>query len=967
MLNFEHIEVPEVGSGFRLVSQTIPLAGMIVVLRAVRQEKYILFRYSVDEGRTYTEWEQLTDTTVQKLSSRATVTGVILECVVREVPVGRATARLANSPRTTDDDFEFEFPVVEIDDETNVGIQRIKAKSFWVLDGDIPDDNNTHTIYDRSIFNKFFDSDDEGVIGWAFNVLEKIYEPGILPLYISRANAEDFNSFFLATTQLFAYIVMYARKYRDFESDESYERGGDMMLQAFIEGWGLIYDNIDTAGERQYLFQHWIEQFQKRGTVQIADDQVLGSDGSVSVLEGELRRLVGYLKPNEFLFAVLTPENVGWCLGFSSPTWYGTETVNNVTKGWDYGIGYTAPEEKRGVGRLVNYPVVGNVLREKDGNLNVFRPTGSGRSGISTEETTEKVFEVYRGLNYEISVWVKALDGSKPQNIDFGVLCYDDSGVDDAPGNLVKSIRLTDGSSTDSFFDGDGGAVNSPCKIPGVYYRLTGVVYGILEDIVNLEDMNDPLYLNFENGRPLRFFSNNVRYMAPYIVQDRSGDVSDIYIAGVTVRPLNLFTEYNTYNLDQVLESAIPKIPSQQAFAYPSSEFTWDEADGTPMLTQISEVGQGYLGQKNVIALYAQINTSRSKSEVEAFMRNYLVSYKNVLMCTWLDYIVRYTVIVTIIVRDSFSNQPIQGAQVTIDSLGEVDEPIHFAAETDDTGIVRLEVEYSVREALQFSYSVVYGEAQAEGTFEVRTSDVLVEVALDIPVPVTVNVIQKGWGTVTLEGSRLPGTDITLNQTPTDGYVFIGWRIEPVGVESTEPSLTYHIVDATPLTVYATFERDAQMSWSSQSVTIPAEGGSVSATLFSTLPWTLDSVDASWLSVSPVTGDGDSEVTFTAVEDGMVTFSILSTPVGARVVINGSVRDSITVAKGTTVSWEVSADGYISQSGSEVVTENTSKTVTLVKVPVTEEAFEVKLEDGSGYEGFETVSGNDSEQFNVSI
>lgn len=824
MLNFERIEVPGVGSGFRLVSQTIPLAGMVVVLRAVRKEKYILFRYSVDGSKTFSEWEQLADSTIQKLGLRANVTGVILECVVREVPVAQATVRLLKSPRVDD----------------------------------------TCIIYDRSIFNKFFDSDDEGVIGWAFNVLEKIYEPGILPLYISRTNAEDFNSFFLATAQLFAYIVMYARKYRDFELDGSYERGGNIMLQAFIEGWGLIYDNIDTTAERQYLFQQWMEQFQKRGTVHISDEQVINSDGSVSVLEGELRRLVGYLKPNEFLFAVLAPENVGWCLGYSSPTWYGTETVNNVSKGWDYGVGYTVSGAPQGVGYLIDYPVVGNLLREKDGELNVFRPAGSGRSGISTEVNTSKSFEVYRGLNYEVSVWVKALDGNKPQNIDFGVLCYDGSGLNGTPGNLVKSIRLTDGSSTDSFFDGDGGTVNSPCKIPGVYYRLTGVVYGILEGIVNLENTDDPLYLNFENGRPLRFFSNNVRYMAPYIVQDRSGDVSDIYIAGVTVKPLNLFTEYNTYNLEQVPKSDIPKIPVQQGFDYPVSEFTWDETDGTPMLTQISEVGQGYLGQKNVVALYAQINTSRSKSEVEAFMRNYLVSYKNVLMCTWLDYIVRYTVIVTIIVKDSFSDQPVQGAQVTINSLGEVDNPIHFASETDDTGIVRLEVEYSVREVLKFAYSVVYRESQAEGTFEVRTSDVLFEVALDIPVPVVINVVQRGWGSVTLGGSRLPGTDIVLNQVPTDGYVFIGWRIDPVGVESTEPSLTYRLVDTTPLTITAVFERDAEMSWSDSQVIIPAEGGGVSATLYSSLPWELDGIDAQWVGVSPVLGNGDTEVTFTS-------------------------------------------------------------------------------------------------------
>lgn len=865
MVNFEHIDIPEVGGGFRITSQTIPLSGMLVVLRAVRPDRFILFRYSVDGGVKFTDWVQFTEATISDLKLNASETGIVLECIVRDIHDEPSIMKLAS---LSDEGFEFEYPVVTLDDDTNIGYQRIKTKSFWVLEGDLPDDSSSHEIYDKSIFSQFFDSDDEGVIGWAFNVLEKIYDPGILPLYISRGNSEDFNSFFLATTQLFAYIVLYARKYRDFELDENHERGGEIMLKNFIEGWGLIYDNIDSSEGRKYLFQHWVEEFFKRGTAQIADVQELNPDGSVSVLEGELRRLVGYDKPNEFLFSVLAPENVGWCLGYSSPTWYGTETVLNVSKGWDFGVGYNVPGTPQGIGQLSSYPIVGNVFREKDGDYNVLRPTGTGRSGISTELNSSKALEVYRGFNYEVTVWVKALTADKPQNIDFGVLCYDGSGENGAPGNLVKSIRLTDGYSTDSFFASEGGAKNSPCKIPGVYYRLTGVVYGILEDIINLEDIDDPVYLNFENGRPLRFFSNNVRYMAPYIVQDRSEDVSDIYIAGVTVKPLNLFTQYSSYNLDQVREADIPKIPDGVGFEYPVSEFYWDELDGTPMVTQISEVGQGYLGQKNVVALYAQINTSRSKEEVEKFMREYLVSYKDVLMCSWLDYIVRYTVIVTVIVRDSFSGKVVSGADVTIDSLGDVDEPVHFASKTDDTGTVRLEVEYSTRETLKFSYNVVYGEAQAEGAFVVEASDVTIDVSLDIPVPITVQVVEKGWGSVSIEGSRLPGTEVVFNQKPVDGYVFVGWEIRPVGITSSDDSLTYQLVDSTPLTVIAKFERNAEMSFSAEEVTIPAEGGSVSATLYSTLPWSLDEISESWLDVSPKIGEGDSELTFSSIDKG---------------------------------------------------------------------------------------------------
>ena len=856
MLNFKQIDIPGMGSGFKLESQTIPLAALVTMLKSVRN--VVAFRYSVNGGEL-TDWKALNADTLQGVDGRQT--GICIECITKteKPPVKAKTMSLARSSRAVENDIQFAYQDVVIPENENVGIQRIYYDGYWVLEGDFTSGEGTHTVYDKSIFYKFFDSDDIVVLGWTFNVFEKLYEPGIVPLYISRLNQEDFSALFMATTQLFAYIVLYARKFRDFEAEENNERGGDDMLKAFIEGWGLSYNNIDTPAERQYLFQNWIEQFHKRGTVAIADEQVLDGEGNVTTLEGELRRLVAYSKPNEFLFSILQPENIGWCLGYSSPTWYGTETVPNVSKGWDYGIGYLPPESQQGVGPLSNYPRLGTLYREKDGDIFMFRPGGTGRVGITTEQDTSKVFEVYRGFNYEVTVWVKAVEGGKPQNIDFGVLCYDEN------MNPVRSICLTNGRSTNSFFETEeGGEVNNPCKIPGVYYRLTGVVYGILENLVDLNETNDPLYLNFENGRPLRFFSNSVRYMAPYIVQDRTGDVSDIYIAGVTVKPLNLFTQYSSYNRTQVLDSDIPKIPVDAAFQYPVSEFDWNEMDGTLMLTQISEIGQGYLGQKNVVAFYSQINTAQSKSEVEEFIRNYLVSYKNILMCTWLDYIVRYTVMVTISVYDNFNGEPIEGATVTVVG-GREDDPVNFTGETDDYGVVRLEVEYDLQQALWFNYTVVYGEATANGGFNVLISDVEVEVGLDVPISVTVRTVPNGAGSISYDGSRIPGTDITFHQTPDSGYVFLGWTIEPVGVESDEQSVTYHIADTTALVVTARYELNADLAFAPQSVTIPAEGGSVTATLSSAREWEIDPVSVDWLDVSPTSGNGgDNEITFTA-------------------------------------------------------------------------------------------------------
>lgn len=64
-------------------------------------------------------------------------------------------------------------------------------------------------------------------------------------------------------------------------------------MKEFIEGWGLVYENITTLDQRKYLFKNWLDQFRKRGTPAITE--------TGGVVDGELRRLVGYTKPNEFI------------------------------------------------------------------------------------------------------------------------------------------------------------------------------------------------------------------------------------------------------------------------------------------------------------------------------------------------------------------------------------------------------------------------------------------------------------------------------------------------------------------------------------------------------------------------------------------------------------------------------------------------------------------------------------------
>lgn len=60
-----------------------------------------------------------------------------------------------------------------------------------------------------------------------------------------------------------------------------------------------------------------------------------------------------------------------------------------------------------------------------------------------------------------------------------------------------------------------------------------------------------------------------------------------------------------------------------------------------------------------------------------------------------------------------------------------------------------------------------------------------------------------------------------------------------------------------------------------------------------------------------------------------VTFKITPSPTSATVKINGVTTKSVEVKPGETVSWEVSYSGYFTQTGSQVVDVDTTKTVTL--------------------------------------
>ena len=798
MAKIERKIFPQIGNGYRIHTQVIPLAGLIPVLKTAREGHKSLYRYSVDGGTNFTNWESLNSAVSENLGRLTDAVDLVLDYVTD--PFRRQVAF---------------FRKLEVD-PYDVGLNSM--------------------IYDKSVFNTFFNSDDPQVLDWALNVLEKLFEPGIVPLYVSRNNENDYGTFFFTITHFFAFVVIYARQFRELENSE-------LLMKEFIEGWGLVYENITTLDQRKYLFKNWLDQFRKRGTPAITE--------TGGVVDGELRRLVGYTKPNEFIFGVLAPQNVGWCMGLSSPTWYGTETVNAVSKGYDFGPDYAGdnygeiisfgedelslPTDGEatpntiitkhsweiylegdenlptnllqaaniGVESLSDYPILGDVERVYQDDIYVFKFKGTGRVGISSEADTTKVMEVYRGLDYEITVWLKADQAGDvgsvqpPQNIEFGVNCYDSS------MNLIKQVRLTDLEVTNSFFLGE--RYQSPCKVPGVYYQLRGIIYNVDKDT----DENRDLYLNFENGRPLKFFySDNgafASYMAPYIVQNRDGNVADLSVAGIVLKPLDL------------------------------------------------PFSQGYLGQKNVIAMYAQIRSARTKQDIEEFIKRYLVSYKNIVSYTWLDWVTRKSWILTFIVSNVDNGDKVDGAAVTL-STG-------VTAYTDYNGYVRFELPLDS----PIKWTVSYEGVEESGSLTMD-KDYTIEVPLKLPLFVEMEIVQPEWGEVKITGQRLgegwvPRTEVTFTATPNAGYNFVKYIIVTDKTEDTRNPTNYFLGDH-DIIVQAVFEIAGSLSFSPDVITLPAAGGSMGLIASSSVKWKLDDINADWVKVTPMSGDaGDNPLT----------------------------------------------------------------------------------------------------------
>lgn len=447
------------------------------------------FRYSVDGGLNWSNWEDLTSINIQNIEVRRINIFVI----------------------------EYRYTRSGTDDTEEIGVNSVKVSGTST--------SLESPIFARQFFFRFFDINDPNVLGWALNVLEKLYERGILPDYIDRNNSEynpliedeDFLAYWGTVTHFFAIFVYYARKFEEITTTPE-------LIYQFLDNLGLFLNTNITDTHLLYLIDNYLEEFKKRGTGKIRD---LGNENTPM---GELRRLITFVAPDEFLLELLEPHATGWCIGKSSPTFNYTRHCMNLIKGY---------EIERGFSDLANYPIstIGSV-EIIDSEL-VITPTQNTITGIYSVDN-DKYIEIDDLVDYEIIVRARQ-DGIIDECLNFGCLCQSETRAE------LSLISLSDLSNSNFFFESKG------LHKAEQEYEIRGVIHGKQFNFAGINP--DDFSLNIGFGSNLKFNPIfKTRYILPFFYVNRNTTATDsISIIDFKIRPMRFNFTLGKFGLKNIL------------------------------------------------------------------------------------------------------------------------------------------------------------------------------------------------------------------------------------------------------------------------------------------------------------------------------------------------------------------------------------------------------------------------------
>lgn len=165
---------------------------------------------------------------------------------------------------------------------------------------------------------------------WYVNVLQKIYEPGVLPKYITRGELknedwgdEDFLDFWFPMLYMYALVYKKQLHISDFNH---YKK----ILFDFLKQRDITPSYVSDLGDLYEIASQFIKMMSKRGGI----DMITPKDrDNQRYNDGELIRVFGInSETDEFELIRLKSENVPWCIDSSSPCYSSLNGVEEASK-----------------------------------------------------------------------------------------------------------------------------------------------------------------------------------------------------------------------------------------------------------------------------------------------------------------------------------------------------------------------------------------------------------------------------------------------------------------------------------------------------------------------------------------------------------------------------------------------------------------------------------------------------------
>ncbi len=501
--------------------------------------------------------------------------------------------------------------------------------------------------YEKSMYSDYFGCNNICSLNWSINVLEKLYQGGLLASYIERgsssSNAEDrdFIDFWRSVTHFFALFVCLARAFAEFYSDEG-------LLKCYLQQRCLFFCEDTDYQELYYLMQNYHDEIRQRGTRWIikeknafefisdcpdesesvsisASASISGSaveEKSLKYIDGELLRLICYDILDEFMFCLSKAEKLGWNIGNSSPLYGGMSNQNCVNKAY---------EDSRDIKDLSLYPLINpdKAVVVNDGGKQVMHlanvPSGEV-AGIGALDFA-KALKVDPQLDYEITFVVRQdsdisesasfsdsnNDGVQDGNLTFGCFAFNSF------GGLEILQNIQDGSNEDLFFQ----RVNLQRDDKYIYIR--GIIFNY-----NKYPVFSPLSF-YKKGKIVSLGNVYYRVIKDNILGITPGTtpISFTYFTPIPINELNP-TLKNSLNIGQNLKFKdnvnyiMPYIVLDNEKGLGGELFIWD-VKVKPVSTPYSH---GFIQQPNFIHIWMKNrNGKHSDEQIRQNMRKFLLPY----------------------------------------------------------------------------------------------------------------------------------------------------------------------------------------------------------------------------------------------------------------------------------------------------------------------------------------------------